>query len=670
MAKKFLTHIDLVGNQLIKASFEKLSADPSTNLFAGRMYYNTDSNAIKIYDGTAWAGIGEIVSIVGTTNEVEVSVVDGVATIGLPDNIHVNVTGDLTGNADTATSADYATDAGTANYATSAGNASTADYATSAGSAATATSADYATDAGLAYSVAADSVVLGTSTIGDYVAIVDGNDGVSVTGGAGEGTNITIANTDKGSDQNIFKNFEVLGGSTISADQNNDTVILVPGDGISITANTQGDDSLEFANTGVLSVTGTTNEIDVDVTTGDITVSFSDTVIFPGTVTLNADPTQALEAATKQYVDGMAAGLDWHEAAHLLYDDISPTLSGTTGTLVIDGHAALTDANDGYRILITQGSGNSGIYRYNDDGDNWTLTRAVDADAYTELEGAAIFIMEGTTYGATAWIQSNHYLTDFTGQTWTQFSGTGTYVAGNGIELLGNVFSIDTDVTVDVSSTQTLTNKTLTSPVVSGLYLSDNNIVIEGTTDTHEMTLNFTDPTADRTITFKDESGTVALTSDITSAIDALTTSDIEEGTNLYFTDERAQDAVGDNISGSNSLSATYDDNAGTFSFDTTLATTSYMSKTSGLAVDISAVETKLTTDGYTKKAAGNVGNGVNTSFAISHNLNTRDVVVNVYDNSTYDTVECDVVRTDVDTVTVSFAVAPTTNAYRVVVIG
>ena len=71
-----------------------------------------------------------------------------------------------------------------------------------------------------------------------------------------------------------------------------------------------------------------------------------------------------------------------------------------------------------------------------------------------------------------------------------------------------------------------------------------------------------------------------------------------------------------------------------------------------------------------TDKVAINVGNGAATSFAITHNLGTRDVIVNVYDNATYDTVEVDIVRTDTNTVTVSFAVAPASNAYRVVIIG
>jgi len=70
----------------------------------------------------------------------------------------------------------------------------------------------------------------------------------------------------------------------------------------------------------------------------------------------------------------------------------------------------------------------------------------------------------------------------------------------------------DADV-ASLAGTETLTNKTLTSPVVSGLTLSDGSIVLEGATaNDFETTLTVTDPTADRTITFPDATGTVALT--------------------------------------------------------------------------------------------------------------------------------------------------------------
>jgi hypothetical protein len=80
----------------------------------------------------------------------------------------------------------------------------------------------------------------------------------------------------------------------------------------------------------------------------------------------------------------------------------------------------------------------------------------------------------------------------------------------------GGTVALLTDITVTPSSTTTLTNKTLTSPLVSGLSITDGSIIIEGVTaNDFETILAITDPTADRTITFKDESGTVALTTDV-----------------------------------------------------------------------------------------------------------------------------------------------------------
>jgi hypothetical protein len=74
---------------------------------------------------------------------------------------------------------------------------------------------------------------------------------------------------------------------------------------------------------------------------------------------------------------------------------------------------------------------------------------------------------------------------------------------------------------------------------------------------------------------------------------------------------------------------------------------------------------------GAVGKYAVDVGNNSNTSFVITHNLNSRDVQAVVYLNSgTYEQVVCDVEHTSVNTVTLRFAVAPTSNQYRVVVVG
>lgn len=69
--------------------------------------------------------------------------------------------------------------------------------------------------------------------------------------------------------------------------------------------------------------------------------------------------------------------------------------------------------------------------------------------------------------------------------------------------------------------------------------------------------------------------------------------------------------------------------------------------------------------------AVANVGDGEAIAFAITHNLNSRDVIVQIYDNATYDTVYADVVRTSVNVVTVTFSGVPTvpsSNAYRVLI--
>lgn len=68
---------------------------------------------------------------------------------------------------------------------------------------------------------------------------------------------------------------------------------------------------------------------------------------------------------------------------------------------------------------------------------------------------------------------------------------------------------------VSTDGSETLTNKTLTSPTVSGLYLSDSSVVFEGSSaDAFETTLTVTNPTADRTVTIPDVTGNVVTTGD------------------------------------------------------------------------------------------------------------------------------------------------------------
>jgi hypothetical protein len=81
----------------------------------------------------------------------------------------------------------------------------------------------------------------------------------------------------------------------------------------------------------------------------------------------------------------------------------------------------------------------------------------------------------------------------------------------------------------------------------------------------------------------------------------------------------------------------------------------------SGIGIDTSVV---------TRKASANIGNGASTSIAFAHNLGTQDITVSVREVSSQAGILCDWVATDINTVTITFATAPATNAFRATVIG
>jgi hypothetical protein len=337
-----------------------------------------------------------------------------------------------------------------------------------------------------------------------------------------------------------------------------------------------------------------------------------------------------------------------------------------------------------------------------------------------------------------------------------------------------------TDTLVGRATTDTLTNKTLTSPTVSGLYLSDLSIVVEGsTTDGFETTLSFVDPSADRTIYVPNADGTLARVENklhdfalATASVDlnnqkitnltdptnpqdaankryvdaavvgidwkasvrAATTAAITLATGLENGDtlDGVTLATGDRVLVKNQTDATENGlyvvavsgaptrssdadtaaeitasfavfveegtvnadsgwtltNNGTITVGTSeLSFTQFtglgqitagdgLTKTAntlnvvpgdGLAVTADSV--KIDRAVVVTKYATNVGDGTATSYTITHNLATRDVIVSLYDNaSPYAEVMADVEHTTTNTITLLFSVAPTSNKYRVVV--
>jgi hypothetical protein len=297
---------------------------------------------------------------------------------------------------------------------------------------------------------------------------------------------------------------ETLTGKTMSGSSN--TFTNIPNSALVNTSVTFGSTTVALGSTST-SLAGLTeltvdniningNTISSTNTNGDIVISPNGTgVVDVGNSIISgvATPVSSTDAANKAYVDNAVTGLDWKAAANLLAVSNVP-LTGNTNTVSIDGHATLTSVHSGYRILLKGQSTQSqnGIYDYADNGTTYTLTRSVDADTYQELVGTSVYIMEGTQYASTGWVQTNHYLVNFgeTGnyQSWTQFAGSGAYTAGNGLTLSGTTFdavgttgrisvssdSIDIDVNYVGQSTittlGTVTTGTWNAGVVAGQY--------------------------------------------------------------------------------------------------------------------------------------------------------------------------------------------------------
>mgnify|MGYP006432621073 FL=1 len=75
-----------------------------------------------------------------------------------------------------------------------------------------------------------------------------------------------------------------------------------------------------------------------------------------------------------------------------------------------------------------------------------------------------------------------------------------------------------------------------------------------------------------------------------------------------------------------------------------------------------------MTSDITDRFYATSIGDGSATSYAVTHNLGSQDVIVQLYDASSLDTVFADVVRTSTSVVTIDFNSAPTANDIRVLV--
>ena len=167
------------------------------------------------------------------------------------------------------------------------------------------------------------------------------------------------------------------------------------------------------------------------------------------------DPVSAQDAATKNYVDSVAQGLDTKQSV------VAATTANITlsGAQTIDGISIVA----GDRVLVKNQStaSQNGIYVANAS----TWTRADDMSTWAEVPSSFTFVETGTTLGDTGWVATADAggTLGTTAIAWAQFSSSGAYTAGTGLTLTGSAFSI-TNTAVSAGSYGAAT-KTLTATV-------------------------------------------------------------------------------------------------------------------------------------------------------------------------------------------------------------
>jgi hypothetical protein len=226
------------------------------------------------------------------------------------------------------------------------------------------------------------------------------------------------------------------------------------------------------------------------------------------------DPEADQDAATKKYVDGIAQGIHTHDSVSVATGDTLATLSGggvsydngtggvgafitlSTPITMLDGYSLA----NGNRILVKNegdagGLGDfvNGIYTWATGGT--TLTRALDFNTTTEIAGGDfVFVATGTAFGKTGWVQVNKTTAIGSGHSidFRQFSGAGTYLAGSGLSISGNTFSVNvaTSGGLEIVNDDIQLKSTVAG---NGLTYANGVIDVVGTSDRISVTANAID---------------------------------------------------------------------------------------------------------------------------------------------------------------------------------
>lgn len=361
-----------------------------------------------------------------------------------------------------------------------------------------------------------------------------------------------------------------------------------------------------------------------------------------------ATPSADLDVANKGYVDAARTGLDVKASVKVATTTAINISSDLEAGDVIDGYTLVA----GDRVLVKNQStaSENGIYIASASG---AASRATDADNNAEVTpGMFTFVENGTVNADSGWvlITDGDITVGTTSLAFSLFSVAGNILAGDGLSKTGDVLNVNVGTGIEIHSDAL---RIKSDAAGAGLGYTDGVLSVNiGSTTGLEITSDNVGIKLDAAIAGL-ETTTDGLKIKSNIAGDGLT----------YTAGVLSRNAI--------DLGQGSDDTTGTLPVDQggTGSTTESGARDS-LAVGGDTGTRTSTTPTLARKTTQVIGDSSATSFAIVHNFNTRLVQVEVFDSATYDTVIADVVRTNVNTVTISFSVAPDAGAYTVVITG
>lgn len=364
-----------------------------------------------------------------------------------------------------------------------------------------------------------------------------------------------------------------------------------------------------------------------------------------GFLTLNANPTSALHAATKQYVDALAAGFDFKASCYVAttgnltatYDNgtdgVGATLTNSAAMAAFTSDGQSPGANS--RVLVWQQTNafENGIYTLTTVGDgatNWVLTRSTDYDEIAEITpGTFVIVENGTLYENTAFVQEDTVAIIGTDSiTFVEFNPIPSSVANQALSNLVGV-AINTSLISDTDDTDDLGSSSIkwANVYATNGFFNNGGLRLEDTNASHHLIVTpGSDLTADRIFTLT--TGDAARTLDISAANVAISSFGASLVDDATAGDARTTLGLGTMATqAASAVSITGGTLAGVSATTFTFTTGSIGTAVTGVTQSANDNSTKLATTAYVDAAAA--GSGISPIIGDTKNLVIKNNTTN-----------------------------------------